>query len=83
MESFSPVPATIGGVLIGLSAAILWIGNGRIAGISGIFGRILPPTGPVRWRLGLPRVDGGHGRSRCSGFPRAGRRWTGCPRSRN
>ncbi len=51
MEFFSPVPATIGGVLIGLSAAILWIGNGRIAGISGIFGRILPPTGPVRWRL--------------------------------
>ncbi len=51
MESFSPVPATIGGLLIGLSAAILWIGNGRIAGISGIFGRILPPTGPVRWRF--------------------------------
>ena len=51
MEFFSPVPATIGGLLIGLSAAILWIGNGRIAGISGIFGRILPHTGPVRWRL--------------------------------
>ena len=38
MESFSPLSAIIGGVLIGLSAAVLWIGNGRIAGVSGIFG---------------------------------------------
>lgn len=51
MDAFSPIPATIGGLLIGLSAAILWIGNGRIAGISGIFGRLLPPAGPIRWRL--------------------------------
>lgn len=51
MENFAPVPAMLGGVLIGLSAAILWIGNGRIAGISGIFGRILAPVGPVRWRV--------------------------------
>ena len=51
MEAFSPLPATIGGLLIGLSAAVLWIGNGRIAGITGIFGRVLVPVGPVRWRV--------------------------------
>jgi uncharacterized membrane protein YedE/YeeE len=51
MESFSPVPATIGGLLIGLASAILWIGNGRIAGISGIFGQLLPPARTVIWRL--------------------------------
>jgi uncharacterized membrane protein YedE/YeeE len=51
MEAFSPVPALIGGLLIGLASAILWIGNGRIAGISGIFGQLLPPSGTVVWRL--------------------------------
>ena len=51
MDSFTPLPATIGGLLIGLSAAILWLGNGRIAGISGIFGQLLPPGRTVIWRL--------------------------------
>ena len=41
MEDFSPVPALIGGLLIGLASAVLWLGNGRIAGISGIFGQLL------------------------------------------
>jgi hypothetical protein len=49
--SFTPIPALIGGLLIGLSAAILWLGNGRIAGISGIFGQLLPPNSAVAWRL--------------------------------
>ena len=51
MDTFSPLPATIGGLLIGLAAAVLWIGNGRIAGVSGIFGRVLAPIGPIRWRI--------------------------------
>jgi hypothetical protein len=38
MELFTPVSAAVGGVLIGLSATMLWLGNGRIAGISGIVG---------------------------------------------
>ena len=42
MSNFTPLTAAIGGALIGLSAAILWLGNGRIAGISGIFGNLLP-----------------------------------------
>jgi uncharacterized membrane protein YedE/YeeE len=51
MDTFTPLPAAIGGLLIGLSAAILWLGNGRIAGISGIFGQLLPPGRTVVWRL--------------------------------
>ena len=51
MDAFSPIPATIGGLLIGLASALLWIGNGRIAGISGIFGQLLPPARTVVWRL--------------------------------
>ena len=50
MESFSPLSAALGGSLIGLAAAVLWLGNGRIAGISGIFGQLLPPTRTAIWR---------------------------------
>lgn len=38
MTSFTPVSAAIGGGLIGLSVALFMLANGRIAGISGIFG---------------------------------------------
>lgn len=51
MQSFTPIPATVGGLLIGLATALLWLGNGRIAGISGIFGQLLPPARTVVWRL--------------------------------
>ncbi len=51
MDSFSPIPASVGGVLIGLASAVLWLGNGRIAGISGIFGQLLPPARTVVWRV--------------------------------
>jgi uncharacterized membrane protein YedE/YeeE len=51
MDAFSPVPATIGGLLIGIASAILWLGNGRLAGISGIFGQLLPPARTVVWRV--------------------------------
>ena len=40
---FTPLSSLIGGMLIGLSAVILLITNGRIAGISGIISRLLPP----------------------------------------
>lgn len=39
--NFTPWSALIGGVLIGLSAALLAVMNGRIAGISGILGSLL------------------------------------------
>lgn len=51
MESFTPLTAAIGGSLIGLACAVLWLGNGRIAGISGIFGQLLPPAQTVAWRI--------------------------------
>ena len=41
MANFTPVSAAIGGALIGLSAALLMLLIGRIAGISGIFGGCL------------------------------------------
>jgi len=50
MESFTPLTAAIGGALIGLASAVLWLGNGRIAGISGIFGQLLPPAQTAIWR---------------------------------
>lgn len=53
MESFTPVASLIGGMLIGLSAAMLLLFTGRIAGISGIAGGLLtrPPRAEVVWRL--------------------------------
>ncbi|MHA6692571.1 YeeE/YedE family protein [Devosia sp. A449] len=51
MESFTPLTAALGGALIGLATAVLWLGNGRIAGISGIFGQLLPPAQTVVWRV--------------------------------
>ena len=42
----------LGGVLIGLSATLLLLFNGRVAGISGITGGLLPPScGDVGWRV--------------------------------
>ncbi len=52
MENFTPIAATIGGVLIGLSAAAMMLFHGRIAGISGIVsGLIGPKPGEIGWRL--------------------------------
>lgn len=52
MQNFTPIPAALGGVLIGLSAVLLWAMNGRIAGISGIAGGLFAPrAGDVGWRL--------------------------------
>lgn len=41
MENFTPVSGLIGGMLIGASAALFLMLNGRIAGISGILGGAL------------------------------------------
>jgi uncharacterized membrane protein YedE/YeeE len=46
---FTPIASMIGGVLIGLSAVIVMLFHGRIAGVSGIIARLLPPyDGPSR-----------------------------------
>jgi uncharacterized protein len=52
MANFSPISAAIGGALIGLSAVLLMLFTGRIAGVSGIFGGLLNPQSDDRaWRL--------------------------------
>ena len=43
VTEFTPVASAIGGALIGVAAVLLMLGDGRIAGISGILGRLLPP----------------------------------------
>jgi uncharacterized protein len=49
---FTPLAGLAGGVLIGLAAALLWIGNGRTAGVSGIVGGLVRPVrGDVNWRV--------------------------------
>lgn len=42
-EQFTPMASLIGGCLIGISAVMLMAFEGRIAGISGIISRLLPP----------------------------------------
>lgn len=55
MTEFTPIASTIGGILIGLSAVLLMAWEGRIAGISGISSRLLPPyfDGAFLSRLGF------------------------------
>ena len=51
MANFTPISAAIGGALIGLSAVLLMLSTGRIAGVSGIFdGLINPQTSDRAWR---------------------------------
>ena len=51
MANFTPVSAAIGGALIGLSAVLIMLLTGRIAGVSGIFGGLLKL--PAQRRQGL------------------------------
>lgn len=46
----APLAGLAGGVLIGLAAAVMLLGAGRIAGVSGILGRAIWTSGP-----GMPR----------------------------
>jgi uncharacterized membrane protein YedE/YeeE len=42
----------LGGAIIGLAATLLWLGLGRVAGISGILvGVVRPRAGDVSWRV--------------------------------
>lgn len=43
MTEFTPFASLAGGAMIGLSAVLLMLWEGRIAGVSGIAGRLLPP----------------------------------------
>ena len=49
---FSPIASLFGGVLIGLATGLALLLNGKIAGISGVVGRILRSTpGDTLWRV--------------------------------
>ncbi|MEO7009530.1 MAG: YeeE/YedE thiosulfate transporter family protein [Caldimonas sp.] len=51
-NAFTPWSALVGGVLIGIAAAMFALLNGRIAGISGVLGGLLRPmSGDVGWRV--------------------------------
>lgn len=52
--SFTPVPSLLGGMILGLAAALYVLLHGRILGISGIVSGLLhPKQGDVVWRLSL------------------------------
>lgn len=56
---FTPWTSLAGGGLIGLAAVMLMASNGRIAGVSGIVSRLLPPgVDKTQWRPGLAFVIG-------------------------
>ncbi|WP_437579588.1 YeeE/YedE family protein [Sorangium sp. So ce887] len=51
MHEFTVTGPLVGGALIGLSASLLLLFNGRVAGISGIFGGLLfREPGETAWR---------------------------------
>ncbi|OJV28248.1 MAG: hypothetical protein BGO24_07925 [Sphingomonas sp. 67-36] len=57
MPGFSkamPLPGFIGGLMIGVAAAIMLLGNGRIAGVSGMFAHFLGLSeGGAPWMMAL------------------------------
>jgi uncharacterized protein len=58
VTEFTPLASLLGGAMIGLSAALLMLFEGRIAGIAGIASRLIPPwrespACPVAFLTGL------------------------------
>ncbi len=52
MENFTPISALVGGALIGIASALLFALNGRIAGVAGILGGLLPAAkDDAVWRI--------------------------------
>jgi len=49
---FTPWASLMGGLLLGVASAVFILINGRILGISGILGGLLPPkVGDISWRV--------------------------------
>ena len=50
--NFTPWASLAGGIVLGLAAALFILLNGRVLGISGILGGLLPPkAGDAGWRI--------------------------------
>ena len=50
--NFSPGPALLGGLLIGLAVSLFLWATGRVAGVSGVLGGLIgAPAGDVAWRI--------------------------------
>ncbi len=58
MTHFTPIGATLGGLLIGIAATLLMLATGRIAGVSGFLSRLLPPFEDTDWFVRLAFVAG-------------------------
>ena len=51
MHNFTPLPALLGGVLIGLAATLILVFEGKVAGISGIVAAFMRPSpDDTAWR---------------------------------
>ena len=51
-EHFTPFSSLSGGIILGIASAVFILVNGRILGISGILGGLLPPkVGDTSWRI--------------------------------
>jgi uncharacterized membrane protein YedE/YeeE len=49
---FTPFASLAGGIILGVASAVFILVNGRILGISGILGGLLPPkVGDTTWRV--------------------------------
>lgn len=50
--NFTPWASLTGGIILGLASAIFILINGRVLGISGILGGLMPPkVGDTSWRI--------------------------------
>lgn len=50
--NFTPWASLAGGILVGIAAALFILFNGRVLGVSGILGGLLPPRlGDAGWRI--------------------------------
>ena len=50
--NFTPLVSLTGGIILGLASAVFILVNGRILGISGIMGGLMPPkVGDTFWRI--------------------------------
>jgi len=81
MEHFTPISALLGGALIGLAAVLLMALTGRIAGISGILGGLMPPAaGEGAWRAAfVAGLIGGAALYRAAGGPLEALQFSGTP----